>query len=204
MSKSVGFILLGVAAVAACGNGADGGGGPDAATTPTALSDRERAELTFMREEEKLARDVYDALDGNGQPFVNVQVSEQRHMDELLGLLVRYGVPDPAATTAIGEFVDADLQALYASLVAQGQADLASALVVGCTIEDVDLRDLAQASADATHPDLDASYALLMMGSRNHMRGFYSRLLAVGGSYHPQYIDQATFDAIVTSPTEHP
>ena len=28
--------------------------------------------------------------------------------------------------------------------------------------------------------------------------------LAVGGSYRPQYIDQATFDAIVTTPTEHP
>ena len=197
-----------LAMVMACGNGTSQGVDVDAPAAPSdgpaALSAGERATLAFVREEEKLARDVYDALDGNGQPLVNIKASEQRHMDELRVLLDRYGLPDPAATTAIGEFVDGDLRALYASLVAQGQVDAASSFTVGCTIEDLDLRDLARATADATHADLDASYELLMLGSRNHLRAFYSRLLAVGGSYRPQYIDQATFDAIVTTPTEHP
>ena len=195
-------ILLSTVA-AACGNGAqgvavDGPTGGDAAT----LSAAERARLAFMREEEKLARDVYDALDGNGQPFVNVQTSEQRHMDAIKALLDAYGLPDPAATTGVGAFTDPTLQALHDDLVASGLASSQAALTVGCTIEDLDLRDLALADEETSRPDLEATYAMLALGSRNHLRAFYGRLTAAGGSYTPQYIDQATFDAIVTSPHE--
>jgi|JI10StandDraft_1071094.scaffolds.fasta_scaffold07190_2 hypothetical protein len=197
-----------LAMVMACGNGTSQGVDVDAPAAPSdgpaALSAGERATLAFVREEEKLARDVYDALDGNGQPFVNVQASEQRHMDQILVLLERYGLPDPAATTAIGAFVDPALQGLYTQLVGQGQAGASAAYTVGCTIEDLDLRDLDRAIAESTHADLDDTYALLAMGSRNHLRAFYGRLTAAGGSYAPQYIDQATFDAIVSSPHEKP
>jgi len=205
-TKTVTAIAM-LVGLAACGNGTTQAADPDAPVRPTdapaALSDAERARLVFMREEEKLARDVYDALDGNGQPFVNVQTSEQRHMDELLVLLDRYAVPDPAQA-AVGRFTDADLQALHDALVTRGGGGALSALEVGCVIEDLDLRDLDVARAESTHADLDQTYDFLALGSRNHLRAFYGRLTAAGGSYTPQYIDQATFDAIVSSPHEQP
>ena len=74
----------------------DAGGGASV-DAPGGLSDQARLDLLFTREEEKLARDVYDALDGNGQPFINIQASEQRHFDAIGALLTQYGLPDPAA-----------------------------------------------------------------------------------------------------------
>jgi len=42
----------------------------------------------------------------------------------------------------------------------------------------------------------------LLQGSRNHLRAYYQTLLNQGGSYTPQYLSQAEFDAIVNSAME--
>lgn len=180
--------------------GAAGAGGH----ATSGLSQAEIDSLVFMREEEKLARDVYAALDGYSNPFANVQHSEQRHMDAVLALLDKYGVPDPAAGKGPGELTNADLQALYGALVAQGSPREIDALIVGCTIEELDIRDLERAKANITHADIEATYDLLLLGSRNHLRAFHRRLTRAGGSYAPQFIDQASFDAIVSSARERP
>lgn len=166
------------------------------------LSEREQADLLFTREEEKLARDVYDALDGYGQAFVNIQSSEQRHFDAVGTLLVTYGLPDPAAGQPIGSFVDPRLQELYDELVARGAPSRLAALGVGCTIEELDLRDLVVAQAQTTRADIRTVYDNLLLGSRNHLRAFYGQLVAAGGAYTPIYLDQPAFDAIVSSPRE--
>lgn len=178
--------------------------GPDSGAPGTGaqLSDEERASLLFMREEEKLARDVYGALRAYGQVFDNIQASEQRHFDAVGGLLVTYGLDDPAAGMAPGAFTSAALQSLYDELVARGAPGQLAALGVGCTIEELDIRDLVTASDATTHADIATVYASLQLGSRNHLRSFYGQLVASGGSYTPVYLDQASFDAIVSSPRE--
>src|SRR4030042_6160303 len=62
------------------------------------LTDEEIYWLTYMREEEKLARDVYIYLfDMYGSRiFGNISVSEQRHMDALKTLIDKYDIDDPA------------------------------------------------------------------------------------------------------------
>ena len=59
---------------------AKGGNGKGGGTTPV-LSAKEASDLIFLREEEKLARDVYLALyDAWGTPiFLNISSSEQKH-----------------------------------------------------------------------------------------------------------------------------
>jgi len=208
--RVLGFVTLALVAVLGCTDSDDGS--PDGTDVPVpdtpappsdgALSAREKADLLFMREEEKLARDVYDALDVYGQPFANVQTSEQRHFDAMGALIVTYGLDDPAAGKGIGELTDPDLQALYGELVARGMPSQQAALQVGCAIEELDLRDLEVAKAATTHADIVAAYDNLMLGSRNHLRAYYGQLVAVGGMYTPIYIDQAAFDAVVTSPRE--
>ena len=187
--------------------GNDGAGTPDdegEGGQSGSLSQQEADSLLFMREEEKLARDVYSALDGYGNPFANIQNSEQSHMDAVLALLDRYGLPDPAAGNGPGELTNETLQSLYGALVAQGQLSETEALIVGCTIEELDIRDLELAKADVEHSDIVATYDTLLLGSRNHLRAFYGKLQKRGGSYAPQYIDQAAFDAIVSSAKETP
>ncbi len=131
--------------------------------------------LTFLREEEKLARDVYNALAAKysqAAPFVNIAKSEQRHFDTIGVLLVRYGIADPAAGHAAGSFADAGLQTLYNDLVATGGESLAKAYEVGITIETKDIADLEAAIAQTTQADVKAALTNLRNGSRNHLAAF--------------------------------
>jgi len=77
--------------------------------------------LYHMREEEKLARDVYVALAAqwNLQIFANISVREQNHFDQIAALLDRYKLADPGFGEP-GEFSDSHLQELYTTLVARG------------------------------------------------------------------------------------
>lgn len=166
------------------------------------LTADEQNGLVRMREEEKLARDVYTALYGRWKApaFTNIAAAEQTHTDAVKALLDRYGIADPAAGKNSGIFVNPDIQALYTSLVSQGSPSLVAALTVGATIEDLDIADL-QARATTT-PDIALVYANLEKGSRNHLRAFTNQLRANGATYTPTHITQATYDAIVSTEVE--
>lgn len=68
-----------------------------AASGTETLSESDAATLLFMREEEKVARDVYlhfyelwgDVI------FSNIAQAEQRHMDSILNQLNQHNLPDP-------------------------------------------------------------------------------------------------------------
>ena len=182
------------------GNGASRSGG---ASTRT-LDATESAGIVFMREEEKLARDVYQLFYTQwGQPiFTNIATSEQQHMDAVGTLISRYKLPDPASHTGTGVFVDPELQTLFNALMSQGQSSLQAALQVGATIEDLDIKDLNERIAQTDNPDVKQVYGNLLKGSRNHLRSFVSQLSTLGVTYVPQYISQAEFDAIINSPRE--
>jgi len=173
-----------------------------AADVTSELSPSEAAGLRFTREEEKLARDVYGVMVASGPIFDNIGASEQKHFDAVGGLLVTYELDDPSAGLGPGVFQDPVLATLYAELVARGQPGGVAALQVGCAIEELDIRDLELALTEVTHADIAEVYESLVLGSRNHLRAFYSNVTAAGATYVPVYLDQATFDAIVTSPKE--
>lgn len=157
-----------------------------------------------MREEEKLARDVYITLYNNWgvNIFTNISISEQTHMESILLLLNKYSLIDPVGSNPVGEFRNTLLQGLYTQLVAQGSISLLEAYKVGATIEDLDIFDLNTALISIDNQDIRLVYDMLTKGSRNHLRSFYKNILNVGGTYTPQYISQAEFDAIVNSPME--
>jgi hypothetical protein len=170
-----------------------------------ALDDAVAADLVFLREEEKLARDVYITLGERWGllVFANISDSEQQHMDAVLGLLQAAGIPDPAAGAGVGEFTNPELGELYAELVDTGMASPVDALAVGATIEDLDLSDLSGMAGRTADPRVLTVYENLMKGSRNHLRSFVEHLAAAGVTYEPQFIDEATYEAIVTTPAEH-
>jgi len=184
------------------GNG-NGGNGTSVLDVPASdLSAEESASLLFMREEEKLARDVYNALYTVwGQPtFQNIAASEQMHMDEIKVLLDRYALPDPAL--APGQFTDANLQALYDQLVAQGSLSLADALKVGAAIEEIDILDLQTRSTQTDNADIQLVYANLINGSYNHLQAFTSALTQqTGETYQPQYLPVELYQTIITGTT---
>ena len=141
--------------------------------------DTEEESLLYMREEEKLARDVYLALYDRWQLaiFKNISTSELRHMDAIKTLLVRYGVPDPALDP--GKFTNPNLQLLYDALIIQGDSgdsSVTDALNVGVLIEETDIEDLLSGIAIARHNDIKRVYQNLMAGSENHWAAFQSVL----------------------------
>ena len=160
--------------------------------------------LTLMREEEKLAHDVYLTLYNKWgvNVFNNIAASEQTHTDAILTLLNKYNLPDPAQTTVIGVFTDSTLQTLYNHLVAQGNLSSLEAFLVGATIEDLDIYDLNDWTIKVDNQDILYVFANLTKGSRNHLRSFYSQIVSAGGTYTAQFITQAELEAILNSPKE--
>jgi hypothetical protein len=166
-----------------------------------ALDSTEAAGIAYMREEEKLAHDVYATLHAKWdlRVFGNISQSEERHFDAIKLLLDRYGLPDPAANNAVGIFYDKGLRILYGDLIKQGESSLLAALKVGAEIEDLDIRDLEKAIEATDNGDLKAIYQNLMRASENHMRAFAQQLAAAGESYAPKYLDQARLSAILAN-----
>lgn len=165
----------------------------------------EAEDMLYMREEEKLARDVYLAMnDAWGLvPFSNVAASEQKHMDAMVKLLLKYQLADPAAGNAIGEFTDPVLRDLYERLVDRGLKAPDEALLVGGLIEEVDMIDIQSAIEASTKEDIDAVYESLMCGSRNHLRAFATAYTALTGkAYTAQLLPQAAVEAILAGVSE--
>jgi len=149
----------------------------------------EAPDLQYMREEEKLARDLYLAFyqAWNNDIFSNIANSEQRHMDAVLTLLNLYGITDPAAVQPEGQFSDTGLQALYDELLAQGMASEIAALETGILVEETDIADLETAIGGTSNSAILRVYRNLLKGSQNHLGAFTNRLVqldstATGGT----------------------
>ena len=162
------------------------------------LTQDEKDGLIQMREEEKLARDVYlYSLDLYGkQIFSNISNSEQTHMDRILELLVTYNLPDPASAET-GVFNNPELQKLYNDLTALSKTSLLEALLAGATIEDLDIYDLEELVKTTNKSDILLAYENLNCGSRNHMRAYTRQIVGEGGSYAAQFITEERYQEIL-------
>ena len=167
-------------------------------TNTSSLSQAEEETLLWMREEEKVARDVYLSLYKTWKQnvFSNIADSEQNHMDAVLKKIEMFGLVDPVLP-GLGEFSNSTLQSLYDNLVYDGKQSYVKALTVGATIEDMDILDLMKAIEQTTNLSLKTTYESLLEGSKNHLRAFVGLLRKQGEDYERQYISQELFDAIL-------
>jgi hypothetical protein len=151
------------------GDGNGNGGG-----STYELSQEERDGLIHMRIEEKLARDVYIVMGElwNHKVFLNIQLSEQKHMEAVKRLLDKYSVPDPLTTDSVGVFPDPQFQLLYDQYIQQGSQSLNEALLVGKAIEELDIADLTFQLTFVDNPDIIRVYQNLKAASENHLAAF--------------------------------
>ena len=169
------------------------------------VSDAEVDGLIFMREEEKLARDVYKTLytHWNVRVFTNIPRAEQQHMDAIKLLLDRYQLKDPVDPDSLGIFKNETLQSLYTSLTEQGSVSLVEALKIGALIEEIDILDLQRELDDnVDNQDITFVYQNLMKGSRNHLRAFVRNLGKQGVEYTPQKMSEEQYLKIINSDWE--
>lgn len=194
---AVALLVLGAPMVAMSGQQGSRTGG-------ASLDSVEIENLMFMREEEKLARDVYVTLYGIwGLPvFDNIAASEQVHTGSVQDMIAKYSLEDPVVDDTTGVFVNQELAQLYTTLVAEGAGSSLKALHVGAAIEELDMRDLQHAIDETDNADIEQLYENLMRGSRNHLRAYVGRIEDLGIVYEAQYISQEEVDSIVNSPVE--
>lgn len=167
------------------------------------LSENESQTLLFMREEEKLAHDIYIyAFEKYGlNIFQNIANSESSHVLSVLGVMETYQVSDPlSGSTVPGEFTDPILINLYSDLINRVDLSLNESILVGLLIEDLDINDLEIAISETDKLSISNLYANLECGSKNHMRAFYDQANAAEITYTPEFISQSEYSSIVNSP----
>ncbi|MDD3656460.1 MAG: DUF2202 domain-containing protein [Atribacterota bacterium] len=169
------------------------------------LSSEEIEGILLMREEEKLAREVYTALyeKWNLRTFESIgQGSETTHMDAMKMLLDRYNLEDPVGEDIPGVFQNGELQKAYDELVAKGSRSIQDAILVGAYIEDLDIYDLERLIKETDNDDIKIVYQNLLKGSRNHLRAFDRQLQRYNLTYEAQFLTQEEYDRIAASRQE--
>lgn len=159
------------------GYGRGNGGGPGAgmmdqdAVAQGTLTADQKTTLATMADEEKMAHDLYVALAAKYPEltqFAGVATSETRHLAAVRSMLERYGIADPTAGKAPGEFATASIQSRYDTLLA-GATSSTAALAAGVTVEKADIADLAAATSGLTAPDVLTLYTHLSTASQHHL-----------------------------------
>ena len=140
------------------------------------LDEAEVASLIYMIEEEKMARDVYDALfEQTGiSTFDTISNSEQKHYDKLLAVASKAGVDTTTLSNEAGVYTNRDIQDLYTTLLMQGSLSPEDAVDVGILIEQTDIADLQSVIESTDITLLGQVYSHLLDASQNHLAAFES------------------------------
>lgn len=176
------------------------------------LDAAEETHLIFMREEEKLARDVYLTLAQwyPYQPVFNTIAtgSEQTHTDTMRDKLADYGIADPNPDANelpemigvfTGETYGEYFTEKFTELTDRAATSELDALYVGAFIEELDMHDIAECPQVIVDMDnsidegecglnytdetaLINAYSSLLDGSENHLRAYVGRIEAVIGA----------------------
>ncbi|GEM_PF-6895977 len=163
------------------------------------INDVELAGMMRIREEEKLAHDVYQFLANhwNNPTFANMAQAEQTHMETMLALMGKYGIPDPVPGNIPGKFSDPEFQNLYHELTTRGMASFENALEVGARVEDMNIHDLNAMTAMTDNADIRFVYQNHMASSVGQMRMLTGFMGSYGHTYSPQYMSQEAYDQMM-------
>ncbi|MCF7973422.1 MAG: DUF2202 domain-containing protein [Phycisphaerae bacterium] len=172
--------------------------------TMAPLTEAEAIHVIYMRQEEKLARDVYLTLNKawDSVVFSRIAGSEQRHMDAIARIIDIQGMDDPASDDSIDVYSNPTFTAMYTDLTEVGKVSYVKALRTGAYIEELDILDLQTSLEDGENEQLIRVFENLMRGSRNHLRGFVAALAQEGETYVPKLMAAEQYDEIVSGQVE--
>ena len=152
--------------------------GPNGPSTSSGLTGTEKANILYLFEEEKLARDIYVEMYNSYGAFIfnNISESEQRHMDSVAKLIAKYELDDTVVHNDPGVFTNAVIQIEYDRLLDNGRLSLTSALEVGVDIEEMDIADIERMLTQTEKADIKRVLSNLLDGSYNHLDAFNTQL----------------------------
>lgn len=162
------------------------------------LTVAEVAGLMEMREEEKLAGDVYTTFFEKYEQviFTNISKSEAAHTGAVLYLLNGYGLEDPALE-GLGQFTNPLFTSLFEQLTLKGSENLVEALKVGAFIEEYDINDLMHFLEETENANVARVYGNLLKASKVHLRAFTNVLKRYNETYTPTVISEDLYNEIL-------
>ena len=168
------------------------------------LSHQDVSWLIWMREEEKLSRDVYTNLwkKWKTQIFLDVAAVEQVHMDSIKIILEKYWIDDPVKDDTIWIFSSFAIKKLYDDFLSQWNKSLSDAFILAADAESLDILDISDLVKQTQNQDIISLYNTLIIWSRNHLRNYVKEIKNNGGEYKPKYISQEVYDGIILSQNE--
>ena len=163
----------------------------------TQLTAYEKEGILLMREEEKLAHDVYSFFveKYNIPIFRNIKQSEVMHQKSMIWLMEKYDIKDPSFEEQ-GKFNNKELQKLYDRLTVQGNT-LIEALKIGAYIEELDIFDLKKLMKKTDNEDILRVYSRSLWGSENHFRAFTRNLSNRGVEYEPEFLTKEEMETML-------
>jgi hypothetical protein len=209
MNKSTKFFLatsIAFATLIGCGGSSAGSNNKSEAikggsSKLSRLTNEQKYSLAYMWNEERLAKDIYLALNDlyPAKQLENIATkSEQRHIDAVEELVAKYDININNLVDYTIEYSEAELRAmpagtygvetvqqLYNDLYAKGKLSKIDALQVGCMVEVTDVNDLdkfIETAKTVNATDLVSVFDNLRSGSYNHYWAFDSALKAEGVS----------------------
>jgi hypothetical protein len=168
------------------------------------LSHQDVSWLIWMREEEKLSRDVYTNLWKKWETkiFLDVAAVEQIHMDSIKLILEKYWIDDPVKDDSIWIFSSFAIKKLYDDFIFQWNKSLLDAFILAADAESLDILYISDLVKQTQNQDIISLYNTLIIWSRNHLRNYVKEIKDNGGSYKPKYLSQEVYDGIILSQDE--
>jgi hypothetical protein len=168
------------------------------------LTPAQVGQLVRMREEEKLAHDVYVTLAQSSglQIFNNIANAESQHMRAVEQLASCYSLAIAGPQLPVGSFSNPQFQSLYKSMVASGSTSPIAAATVGAKIEEMGIKELQTMLSQNPAQDISRVLEHLQRASGNHLRAFTMELKRLGGTYMPEFLSPQEYNSILNSDNE--
>ncbi len=131
--------------------------------------------LSFIVQEEKLARDVYGVMYATRwiNKFDNILNAEENHQTLVANILTAYGIINPNDGKSAWQFEDKELQTLYTNLIDQWKQSSNAAIQAGITIEQKDIADIQDMMwLFEWYDDIQNVLQKLLDGSQRHLAAF--------------------------------
>ncbi|WP_353662853.1 DUF2202 domain-containing protein [Hydrogenimonas sp. SS33] len=185
-------VVIALSFLTGCGGGSGGDDVPN-----TQLTDAQKYSLAYMWNEEKLAKDIYLAMNENTPHMTLYNIatnSETQHEAAVESLVQQYDInitnlenyeiyysEEELRAFGPGKFGVPEIQKLYDTLYAKGSQSLQDALEVGCMVEVTDVEDLDKYIETANgNTNLVTVFTYLRNGSYNHYWAFDTALKSLG------------------------
>lgn len=159
--------------------------------------------LYALREDEKISRDLnvaFSALYPTAVQFVKISTAEATHIATLEKLFDYYEIEYPALSPN-GVFTDEYRQNRYNELLAKGNT-LENAYKAIAYLEEENIISYNTVLGNISNPNIEIIVSNLLRSSSNHLRAIISQIIALGETYTPTLLDDATYQEIISSKPE--